>query len=110
LTVAQLLQPKQIAQTLHSGFFFDSLLLTNIDFDTTYTRHDVIKADSVYCVNPQFSLDVKLGKKTGSGKPPKLDRIIQQLTGDMRLGFVIVNNATVNINTERNGNPSSFTF
>jgi hypothetical protein len=88
--------------------FFDSLLLTNIDFDTLY-RHDVIKADSVYCVNPQFSLDVKLGKKTGSGSPPKLDRIIQQLTGDMLLGFVIVNNASVNINTERNGNPSSFT-
>jgi hypothetical protein len=88
--------------------FFDSLLLTNIDFDTLY-RHDVIKADSVYCVNPQFNLDVKLGKKTGKGRPPKLDRIIQQLTGDMLLGFIIVNNASVNINTERNGKPSSFT-
>ena len=88
--------------------FFDTLQLTNIDFDTLY-HHDVIKADSVYCVNPQFNLDVKLGKKTGSNNPPKLDRIIQQLTGDMLLGFVIVNNASISINTERNGRPSSFT-
>jgi hypothetical protein len=88
--------------------FFDALLLTHIDFDTLY-HHDVIKADSVYCVNPQFNLDIKLGKKTGKGGPPKLDRIIQQLAGNMQLGFVIVNNASVNINTERNGKPSSFT-
>ncbi len=87
--------------------FFDSLYLTNIDFDTLY-HHNVIKADSVYCVNPQFNLDVKLGKKGGFG-PPRLGRIIQQLTGDMELGFVIVNNASVNINTERDGKPSSFT-
>jgi hypothetical protein len=89
--------------------FFDKLLLTNIDFDTLY-RHNVIKADSVYCLNPRFDLDVKVSKKANRDKPPpKFDQIIQQLTGDMLLGFVIVNNASFNINIERDGNPSSFT-
>jgi hypothetical protein len=89
--------------------YFDALLLTNIDFDTLY-RSEVIKADSVYCINPKFKLDIQLGKKTGPRKPPpKLDQIIRQLTGDLALNFVVVNNASFDINTVRDGNPSSFT-
>ena len=65
----------------------------------------------MYCVNPKFNLEVELGKKKGSKKaPPKLENIIQQLTGDLQLGFVVVNNADFNIKTVRNGVPSSFTF
>ena len=90
--------------------FFDALLLTNIDFDTLY-KSEVIKADSVYCVNPKFNLDVQLGKKKETNKPPpKLGDIIKQLTGDLQLGYVVVNNADFNIKTIRNGNPSTFTF
>jgi hypothetical protein len=90
--------------------FFDVLKLTNIDFDTLY-KSEVIKADSVYCVNPKFNLDVELGKKKpGKKAPPKLENIIQQLTGDLQLGFVVVSNADFNIKTVRNGVPSSFTF
>ncbi len=90
--------------------FFDALLLTNIDFDTLY-KAEVIKADSVYCINPKFNLDVEIGKKKGSKKaPPKLENIIQQLTGDLQLGFVVVSNADFNIKTVKNGVPNSFTF
>jgi hypothetical protein len=90
--------------------FFDALLLTNIDFDTLY-KSEVIKADSVYCVNPKFNLDVQLGKKKGVNKPaPKLGDIIKQLTGDLQLGYVVVSNADFNIKTIKDGNPSSFTF
>ncbi len=90
--------------------FFDALLLTNIDFDTLY-KSEVIKADSVYCVNPKFNLDVQLGKKKGVNKPaPKLGDIIKQLTGDLQLGYVVVNNADFNIKTIKDGNPSSFIF
>ena len=89
--------------------FFDALVLTDIDFDTLY-RHEVIKADSVYCVNPRFELDVDVGKKTDRKKePPKLDRLIQQLTGDLQLGFVVVQNASFNITTTRDDKPSTFT-
>lgn len=90
--------------------FFDALFLTNIDFDTLY-KSEVIKADSVYCVNPKFNLDVQLDKKKGKGKSaPKLEEIIQQLTGNMQLGHVVVSNADFNINTVKNGKPSTFTF
>lgn len=92
------------------NIFFDALFLTNIDFDTLY-KAEVIKADSVYCVNPKFTLNMKLGnKKSGSKPPPKLEDIIKQLTGDLQLEHVVVSNADFNIKTEKNGKPSSFTF
>ncbi|MET0392240.1 MAG: hypothetical protein ABW019_03825 [Chitinophagaceae bacterium] len=88
--------------------FFDKLRMTNIDFDTLY-HTEVIKADSVYCINPRFRLDVDLPKRTGPVKPPKLDELIQQLTGNIQLGFVVVQNGSFDINTLREGRPSSFT-
>lgn len=90
--------------------FFDALMLTNIDFDTLY-KSEVIKADSVYCVNPKFNLEVETGRKKGGKKPqPKLENIIKQLTGDLQLGYVVVSNADFNIKTIKNGVPSSYTF
>ena len=90
--------------------FFDALMLTNIDFDTLY-KSEVIKADSVYCLNPKFNLEVDVSKKKGIKKPPpKLENIIQQLTGNLLLGFVVVSNADFNIKTIKNDVPSSFTF
>ncbi|HYC39060.1 MAG TPA: hypothetical protein VEB63_01125 [Chitinophagaceae bacterium] len=94
-----------------AGFsiFFDELKMTDIDFDTLY-RTEVIRADSVYCVNPQFSLLVDLDQRKAAGKAaPRLDRIIRQLTGDLYLNFVVVNNADFDITTVRQGKPSTFT-
>lgn len=88
--------------------FFDKLRMTNIDFDTLY-HAEVIKADSVYCINPQFRLDVDLKKQSGPVAPPKLDDLIQQLTGDLEVAFVVVENGAFDINTMREGRPSSFT-
>ena len=89
--------------------FFDKLQMTNIDFKALY-HQEVIKADSVYCINPRFRLDVTLEKKTGPAKPPpKLNELIQQLTGDMQLAFVVVENGSFDINTIREDRPSSFT-
>ncbi|MEO7922633.1 MAG: hypothetical protein ABIR30_03085 [Chitinophagaceae bacterium] len=90
--------------------FFDALVLTNIDFDTLY-KSEVIKADSVYCINPKFNLDVTVGKKKDKNKPPpKLENIVKQLTGDLQLKYVIVTNADFNIKTVKDGKPSTFTF
>jgi hypothetical protein len=90
--------------------FFDKLSLTNIDFDTLY-KAEVIKADSVYCINPRFDLKVEIvKKKEGDKSPPKLENIIKQLTGDLLLAHVVVSNADINIETTKNGVPSSFTF
>lgn len=90
--------------------FFDRLQMTNIDFATLY-HHEIIKADSVYCVNPRFRLDVTLDKsrdETGT-KAPRLDELVRQLTGNMQLAFVVVENAAFDINTTRAGSLSSFT-
>lgn len=92
------------------NIFFDALLMTNIDFDTLY-RHEVIKADSVYCVNPKFNLTAVSTKKTGvKDNPPKLENIIQQLTGNLDLNHVVVANADFNILTIKDGIPNSFVF
>lgn len=98
------------SDSVNSSFriFFDKLRMTNIDFDTLY-HTEVIKADSVYCINPRFRLDVELPKRTGPVQPPKLDELIRQLTGDIQLAFVIVQNGSFDINTMREGRPSSFT-
>jgi hypothetical protein len=88
--------------------FFDKLRMTDIDFDTLY-HTEVIKADSVYCINPRFSLNVDLPKRTGPVKAPQLNELIQQLTGNMELAFVVVQNASFDITTTREGRPSSFT-
>lgn len=87
--------------------FFDKLKMTNIDFDTLY-HSEVIKADSVYCINPRFTLNVNLKDEATTVKPPKLDELVQQLTGDLHLKFVIVENGSFDINTMRKGRPSSF--
>jgi len=87
--------------------FFRSLALSHIDFDTLY-RADVIKADSVYGIDPAFYLSVNLNEKKNGPAPPSLKTIIEQLTGDMQLGHVGVINGDFSIQTTRNGKPSSF--
>ena len=94
--------------TTEFSIYFDELVMTNIDFGTLY-RTELIKADSVYCINPRIKLDADMDKRTGPKKtPPKLDDILRQLTGDMEFNFVIVNNASFDIRTQRNGIPNSF--
>lgn len=88
--------------------FFDKLQLANIDFDTLY-KSEVIKADTVICENPTFTIRVNLGtRKDSAQRRPKLETLIEQLTGDLLLGYVKVNNAAFDITTFREGRPSSF--
>ncbi len=109
MTVVRSLLPGGDSAKNSFRIFFDKLRMTNIDFDTLYQK-EIIKADSVYCINPQFRLDVELEKRTGGPKPPpKLNELIQQLTGDLQVAFVIVQNGSFDINTVREGRPSSFT-
>ena len=93
-----------------SGFtlFLDTLKLTNVDFKSLYEK-DLIKADSVYCLNPNFKIQLELkNKEPGKKKIPNLDTLINQLTGDMQLNYVGVKNATLNIVTTRNDKSTSF--
>jgi hypothetical protein len=104
--------------TSRSGFsiFLDTLKLTKVDFESLY-EYDLIKADSVYCLNPDFKIELELRQKPFPGNSktnpragiPNIDTLINQLTGDLQLGYIGVNNAAVNIVTHRGESSTSFT-
>ena len=78
--------------------FFDKLLLSGVDFNAMY-RYNLIKADSVYCDNPQFDINIHtLAAKRGNGERPDPNKIIQELTGDLDLAYVGVKSAGIHIN------------
>jgi len=93
--------------------FFDKLQLTRIDFDSLYSSETII-ADSVYCSRPQIFLDIDGDRKENGKKKEKkvgverVDAVIQQLLGDMRLGYVGVKNADIDVNTIKKGRTSTF--
>jgi len=91
--------------------FVDTLRLSRIDFDTLY-RTEVIKADSVLCLNPRFELEVKNTRRQPGEKRkgPRLEEIVQQLTGDLLLGTVLVRNADFHINTNTGDRQATFNF
>ncbi len=94
-----------------SGFnvYLDTLKLVNVDFNALYER-ELIKADSVFCKNPQIKFQFELKDKNAAKKKlPNMDSIIQQMTGDLLLNYIGVTNAAIDITTYRGNNPSSFT-
>src|SRR6185503_12777153 len=64
-------------------------------------RQNLIRADSVYCENPLFDIDINSSDATTTKKKkkrPDADKIIKELTGDLDLAFVGVKDAGININ------------
>ena len=77
--------------------FFHKLLLSGVDFDAMY-RYNLIKADSVYCENPLFNININTGSGSSSkGGKPDPQKIINELTGDLNLAFVGVKDAGIHI-------------
>jgi len=98
------------ADTSNSNYtiFFDKLLLSGFDFNAMY-RYNLVKADSVYCDNPQFNININtLAAKKGNGEKPDPNKIIQQLTGDLDLAYVGVKSAGIHINIAGKTNRSLF--
>ncbi len=78
--------------------FFNKLMLVGVDFEAMY-RKNLIKADSVYCENPLFEINLNTaggGSKKKEGLNP--DQIVQELTGDLDLAFIGVKDAGIHIN------------
>jgi hypothetical protein len=77
------------------SIFFKKLSLTGVDFNALSTQN-VIKADSVYCQEPYFDINLyrsdAIRKKT---QLPDADKIIRELTGNLNLAFVGVKNAGI---------------
>ncbi|MEJ7821809.1 MAG: hypothetical protein WKF85_05780, partial [Chitinophagaceae bacterium] len=84
--------------------FFTSLILTGVDFDAM-DRLNLIRADSVYCVNPVFNININtLVKASPNKKKPNLDEIIRDLSGDLDLAYIGVKDAGIKININGNKN------
>ena len=93
-----------------ANIFFDELKLTGIDFNAFYSS-ELIKADSVFCLNPDVFLDVDAVENKqakNGGEIPKIDSVIKSLFGDLQLNHLIVRNADINVNTYRKGNVNKF--
>ena len=77
--------------------FFKKLLLIGVDFEAMY-RKNLIRADSVYCENPLFDININrldaVSKKRERADPSK---IVRELTGDLDLAFIGVKNAGIHI-------------
>ena len=78
--------------------FFSKLLLLGVDFNAMY-RDNLIRADSVYCENPSF--EINLVPSTDSSKKkerPDPEKIVRELSGNLDLAFVGVKDAGIHIN------------
>ncbi|MGZ5133785.1 MAG: hypothetical protein ACXWCG_01490, partial [Flavitalea sp.] len=78
--------------------FFSKLFLIGVDFTAMY-RDNLIRADSVYCENPLFDINLIAANDSGEKKErPDPEKIIRELTGDLDLAFVGVKDAGIKIN------------
>lgn len=89
--------PTELFKTSYK-IFFSKLLLIGVDFNAMY-RNNLIKADSVYCENPSFDINLVPSTSTSKKKErPDPEKIVRELTGDLELAFVGVKDAGININ------------
>jgi hypothetical protein len=87
--------------------FFNKILLIGVDFSEMY-RHNLIKADSVYCENPLFNVDLNTYDVGLQEQRPDAKKIIHELTGDLDLAFVGVKDAGIHIKISGKKNRSLF--
>jgi len=88
--------------------YFDTVKLVKADFNALYKKN-LIKADSLFCRNPVFKIDLQLQKQQKEKtNVSNLDTLIQELTGDLSLEYIGVTNASIKINTYLGNAPSSF--
>lgn len=81
--------------------FSKKLKLVNLDFAALYSG-DIIKADSVYCLEPNLSLE--LGHGTNLNLQPKkkaytydsLQQIVKMVTGNLAVNYLGIVNADIN--------------
>jgi len=80
--------------------FFKQLILAGVDFNAMY-RYNLIKADSVYCENPLFNININTladVEKAEKKERPDANKIIRELTGDLDLAYIGVKDAGIHIN------------
>ncbi|MBS1598717.1 MAG: hypothetical protein JST75_10880 [Bacteroidetes bacterium] len=93
--------------------FNKTLKLVNLDFAALYARN-IIQADSVYCLNPNLSME--LGHNTNTNLQPKkreysydsLQQIIKLVTGNLNVHYLGIVNADINTFVEIKNKVNTF--
>ena len=98
------------------SIFYKKLYLSGVDFPAL-SAQNLIKADTVYCVNPVFDFNIYRGETTAQNNTPDPRKIIGELSGNLDLGYVKIEQAGINFNlygkTDRsffNANKDDFTI
>lgn len=87
----------------------DTLKLTNVDF-LALSRRGLLKADSMYCVNPVIRLDLPLDSMTRRNKNPlDINQLLRHMAADMQFQYIGVKNADVAVTTTKNEVSNQFT-
>lgn len=93
------------------SMFVDTMKLTNVDF-LALSRQGLIRADSVYLVNSDISLQLKEDSirfmQHQRNKKPEMQRVLRGLASDMQLAYIGVKNASVNVSTEKDNQVNTF--
>lgn len=93
-----------------ANVFFDNLKVTNIDFDSFY-NDELIKADSVFCLNPHIFLDIHSKQKNQRNKDtelPTINELALSLLGDVQINHLGILNGDITINTTKNNTTNHF--
>jgi hypothetical protein len=78
--------------------FFKKLMLVGVDF-AAMSNLNLVKADSVYCINPLFNITLNpLSDPSEEKQKTDPEKIIKELTSDLDLAFVGVKDAGIELN------------
>jgi hypothetical protein len=96
--------------------YFDKLHFSNVDF-LKLTRENIMKADSVYCINPRLELQTTIkekdnnrkGLRVGMGKD-SLAYNAKYLLGDIDIKYIGVDNASLSLLSKKNDKISKFSI
>jgi hypothetical protein len=83
---------------------FDTLLLKNIDFATLYLE-EIIKADSVYCVQPNLALSLTGAEKSNQ---KTLKEVLEDIGTDMEFQHLALKNAALTLSTTAENKATTF--
>lgn len=98
------------------SIFYKKLYLSGVDFPAL-SAQNLIKADTVYCINPVFDFNIYRGEATAENNAPDPRKIIGELSGNLDLNYVKIEQAGIHFNlygkTDRsffNSNKDDFTI
>jgi hypothetical protein len=90
------------------SLFFDKLKFANFDFPALYAT-GVIKADSMYAINPLLNLNVTVDSARKQNAPPvPMDTLLRHLGINTHLKYIGVKNISTSVVTVQNGQSAEF--